>query len=215
MFLSSLKSYAKRKLLGSKTVINIVASFVESCTCTLIETIMLGSCLFVIKHFLSPFDWMDVLLVDIGCNVVYVLTIMQTVRHHLHPFLDKPCKQIARKILGLDIRNPWEFIKIKYTIMCSTIFLIYLFLYNINDVVYFMRLTCFEVFCIHTCVDVWTFRGKEISHYIEEQLEAKPTVKLLENHTTQCETQKKAKPQKQTPTCVKLDNMIIENHFLY
>lgn len=206
MFLSSLKSYAKKKLLGSKTVIAIVASVVETVMCTAIETIVLGSCLFVIKEFVSPFDWMDVLVVDIGCNVAYVLTAMQAVRSHLHPLLDKPCKKIARKILGLDIRNPWEFIKIKYTIMITIIFIILVFMYNTHDVAAFLRLTCFEVFVIHTCVDVWTFRGKDISDYIEEQLEPRPEVKLLKLHDSPRETKEEQKP-------MKLDTMIVENHF--
>jgi hypothetical protein len=212
MFLSSLKSYAKKKLLGSKTVIAIVASVVETVMCTTLETIVLGSSLFVIKEFVSPFDWMDVLVVDIGCNVAYVLTAMSTVRSHLHPLLDKPCKKIARKILGLDIRNPWEFIKIKYTIMISIILTILLFMYNTHDVAAFLRLTCFEVFVIHACVDVWTFRGKDISDYIEEQLEPRPEVKLLklsDSHETKEENNKR----RQTPKPVKLDTMILENYF--
>ena len=198
--------------MGSKTVIAIVASVVETVMCTTLETIVLGSSLFVIKEFVSPFDWMDVLVVDIGCNVAYVLTAMQTVRFHLHPLLDKPCKKIARKILGLDIRNPWEFIKIKYTIMISFILTVLLFMYNTNDVAAFLRLTCFEVFVIHACVDVWTFRGKDISDYIEEQLEPRPEVKLLKLSDPH-ETKDENKKRRQTPKPVKLDTMIVENYF--
>ena len=213
MFLTSLKSYAKRKLLGSKAIINMVASVVETATCVVLETIVLGSCLFVVKEFVCPFDWMDVLLVDVGCNVVYVVTSMQTVRAHLHPLLDRPCKQMARKILGLDIRNPWEFIKIKYTMLSTAICLLCLFLYNVNDVAAFLRLTCVEVFLIHACVDVWTFRGKDISTYIEEQLEPRPEVKLLKPPEPVIETKRNAKKQNKRQTVMKLDNMVIENHF--
>lgn len=213
MFLSSLKSYAKRKLLGSKTVINIVASVVETVMCILVETIVLGSSLFVIKEFVSPFDWMDVLVVDIGCNVAYVLTAMSTVRSHLHPLLDKPSKTIARKILGLDIRNPWEFIKIKYTSMVSIMFVLFMFISNTHDIAAFLRLTCFEVFAIHACVDIWTFRGKDISGYIEARLEPRPEVKLLELPDTCQETKERTNKPKHVQKPMKLDAMIVENHF--
>ena len=90
--------------------------------------------------------------------------------------------------------------------MISFIIILLLFMYNTNDVAAFLRLTCFEVFVIHTCVDVWTFRGKDISDYIEEQLEPRPEVKLLKLSDSPHETKENKKP-------MKLDEMIVENYF--
>lgn len=185
MFLSSLKSYAKKKVLGSKAVIGLVGSAVESLVCLCLETVAIGSVTFLVKECICPFDVLDVVLVDVGFNIAYVLFAMEHFRNHVHPFLKKPCQKVARKILGLDIRNPWEFMKIKYCIMCTMMMCMVLVVHNVVDMASFVHLTCFEILCIHVGVDVWTFRGRDITHYIETQLEPKPQVRILDARSVQ------------------------------
>ena len=217
MFLSSLKSFAKKKVLGSKAVIGMVGSVVESLMCLCLETVALGSVTFFVKECICPFD-----VLDVGFNIAYVLFAMEHFRNNVHPFLKKPCQKIARKVLGLDIRNPWEFMKIKYCVMCTIMMCLVLVVHNVVDMASFVHLTCFEILCIHVGVDVWTFRGRDITEYIETQLEPKPHVRILdaasvqsvqsvplcveEPLTTMADTSRPGTPRM-------LSAMVVEDHF--
>ena len=98
-FWSQAKSYAKKKLLGSKAIVAMVGQMVENVICTILETIVIGSTSYVVKEFVSPWSWTDVLVVDIGFNVTYMLCFMQVTRAHFHKLFKHPCQKIGRKIL--------------------------------------------------------------------------------------------------------------------
>ena len=197
-----LKSYAKKKLLGSKAVVGVVGAFVENVVCTVVEMVVIGSTSYVVKEFVSPWWWTDVLVVDVGFNVTYVLLGMQHVRAHFHTLFKKPCQQIGRKIMGLDIRNPWAFLKIKYSITCVIMCLVLLFVHTVHDIASFSRLMCMETLLIQASVDTWRFRKNEIQEYVTFQLEPKPRVRILreEEEDTKKETRDKKAPPISSPS---------------
>ena len=178
-FWTKAKGYAKRKLLESKAVIGMVGQLVENVVCTILETIVIGSTSYVIKEFVSPWTWTDVLFVDIGVNVAYILFLMPLVRLHFHKLFKKPCQKIGRKILGLDIRDPWAFLKLKYSIMTTIMTVLLIVFHSIQDVASFARLLCFETMIIQMSVDVWNFHGEEIQEYVATNLEPKPQVHIF------------------------------------
>jgi hypothetical protein len=174
-----LKRYAKKKLLGSKAVVGMVGAFVENVACTIVEMVVIGSTSYVVKEFVSPWWWTDVLVVDVGFNVTYVLLAMQHVRAHFHTLFKKPCQKIGRKIMGLDIRNPWAFLKIKYSIMCIIMCVVLLFVHTVHDIASFSRLMCMETLLIQVSVDTWHFHKEDIQEYVTLHLEPKPRVRII------------------------------------
>ena len=174
--------YAKRAVLGSSAVVGMVGRFVESVACTILESIVVGSVSYVLKEVISPWAWTDVVVVDIGLNVVYILCAMDHVRAHFHYLFKKPCRRLARKILGLDIRDPWAFLKLKYTIMVAVMATIMVAMYCIQNIVVFVVLLFSETLVVHVLVDTWHMRGDRIRFLVSDQLGRlgpKPSVRVF------------------------------------
>ena len=216
MILTYLKSFASQKILKSNLVINLLSSFVENVMYTLVESIVLGSILFAVKAVFNPFAWLWVnIFIDVSGNVTYVLLAMNHVRKTLHPTFHKPCKTIARKLLGLDIHDPIQFLKMKYSLMIGLFFCLIIWISQIYDLTAFILITYFEIIMIHVSVDIWSYHGHDISNFIEVQLEAKPCVKILsESESTKTNIIEKNKTNKIKKQPSKLINdKIIENYF--
>ncbi len=178
-FWSKAKKYAKHKLLASKAVVGLVGQLVENAVCMVLETIVIGSTSYIVKEFVSPWTLTDVLFVDIGFNVAYILFAMPLVRPHFHKLFKKPCQKIGRKILGLDIRDPWAFLKLKYSILIVIMTVLLILFHSIEDIASFARLICFETFAIQLSVDLWNLHGDKIQDYVVMNLEPNPQVQIF------------------------------------
>ena len=198
-------------MLETKVVVGLVGQLVENVVCTLLETVVIGSTSYVAKEFVSPWTWTDIILVDIGFNVTYVLFGMPHVRKAFHHLFKKPCQKIGRKILGLDIRDPWAFLKIKYSIMFTVMVTLLVAAHSIQNFATFVRLMCFETFIIQMSIDVWNFRGDDIQDYVTMQMEPKPQVRLLNNTKEAKEEVEKAhvSPRRSRPGTPRLLNAVL------
>lgn len=176
---SRLKNYARQKILKSHAVLNMVGSLVENVVCSLLETIVLGSVSYVVKHTISPWRWMDVIVVDIGFNIVYILYVMATVRANLHHILHPGCRKIARKILGLDLRDPWGFLKLKYTILTIGMGGVLMVLHIVEDPIATAWIVCVETLAIQLGVDTWQLHGENIHDYVVTNLEPRPKITIF------------------------------------
>jgi hypothetical protein len=212
------KNYAKKQLLGSNVVLGMVGQLVENVVCTLLETIFIGSITFVMKTFLSPWTATDV-VIDIGANVTYVLFGMVHVRHTFHTLFKKPCQAIARKVLGLDIRDPWAFLKIKYTIMCSIMGFVLVGVHSVQNIGFFVSVLCFETFVIQLSVDTWQMFGEDIVECVATNMEPVPTFRVLtiepvveiEPHVYKQEEEEEEESKQATPRI--LGAMILDDQF--
>lgn len=193
-----IKDYAKRKVLASKAVLGMVGQVVENVLCTILETVVIGSIGFVAKEVVSPWEVTDVLLVDVGFNVAYILFGMVHVRRAFHSVFKKPCQLIARKVLGLDLRDTWAFLKLKYSAMIIGMGAVCVAVHSIHDVPYFVRLLCMETLLIQISVDAWNLHGDDIQVYVATAMEPRPYVQVFDpNPETKIETQLETKSETQ------------------
>lgn len=176
--------YAKRAVLGSSAVVGMVGRLVESVACTMVESVVVGSVSYVLKEFVSPWMWTDVVVVDIGLNVVYILCAMDHVRTHFHHLFKRPCRRLARKILGLDIRDPWAFLRLKYTVMTTVMMTILVIVCSVPNLAEFVVLLYSETLVVHVIVDTWHMRGDRIRIFVSDQLNrmgTRPSVRIFES----------------------------------
>lgn len=183
---SHLSQYAKKKILGSQYIIRSVGRFVESIVCSIIETIGLGTIGYIAKDFL-PGYWLDIFIVDIGFSVVYILFLSQKFRTCFHQIFEDPCQRIGRKILGLDIQDPWAFLKLKYTILISGSILILFSIQNIQNPKTMIRLLVFETLMIQGCVDTWKHQKDQVMEVFEivnppQKSKLQEDIQIMENY---------------------------------
>lgn len=158
---------AKKALLGSATVVNLAGMFVENVVCTLLESIGLGVWGYGLKSFVSPNEVLDVVLVDIGMSIMYVLYGLPVFRTWFHDHFKHPCRKLGRKILGLDIRDQYAFLKIKYTCLFLGSCIVLVSLEQITDLKAMIRLCLIETMVVHGIIDTWKLKKTEIQEYLE------------------------------------------------
>ena len=210
---SVLQEYAKKKLLQSKYIAGFLSNVIENILCTFTETIVLGIFGFFLKNVLSPWTITDIVVVDIGMSVTYTMLFMEHVRPVMCKLFEKHSKKVARKILGLDFKDKWAFLKMKYMIMVFTMSGIIVSVHVMEDIPFFVKLVCLETFCIQACLDAYAVK-QELKNYVEHALESKPKVRILQERDLVVQ-QPTERPEKKEKVCSKqeiLGSLIIDDH---
>lgn len=180
-----ISEFGKKQLLGSAVVVNAVGALVENIVCTVLETVVFAAVGFVLKDFVSPWTILDILGVDIGLTVVYILWWMPRLRKSFHENFKHPCRVVGRKILGLDIKNRIAFLKIKWiVVVIGSSFVLY-FISVVEDPRNFVRLTVFETVAIQGCVDAARLWGDETKKFVHDYYEGKTAGRKLSKSEAQ------------------------------
>lgn len=176
----TLQQYGQRKVLESKFMLSMMGLVVETLLCGSLETVLLGSVNCVLKAYVSPWTFTDIVVIDVGLNVLYIICACHHVRTWFHTLFKHPCRLIGRKILGLDVRNTYEYLKLKYTLGVLGMVVLFVATHTIVDLQSFIRLVCAETLLVHLCVDGWKLYGTVLQDYVDILTEPKPLVRKIE-----------------------------------